>query len=58
MKKLGPGVYEDGDGGLYVEASEFIKDCGYADTPDSRKAVVAACREIAEKRGIDFHLEN
>ena len=58
MKKLAPGLYADGDGGLHVDLPEFNKHCGWPDTPENRKKAVAVCQEAAQLEGIPFQLVN
>ena len=46
MKKLQPGVYDDGRGALHLDLPELLRAYGYADTPANRDTMIAACREL------------
>ena len=46
MKRLGPGVYDDGRGNLHLECGELLAAYGYADTPRNRAALLEALRDV------------
>jgi hypothetical protein len=46
VTRLGPGVYDDGDGGLHLALGELLEANGYPDTPANREALVEAARDI------------
>lgn len=52
MTKLAPGIYDDGRGGIHIGLAELLDAHGYADTPQSRAAVVAGARDaLSEMAG-------
>jgi len=46
VRRLAPGVYDDGDGGMHLVLPELLAANGYADTPANREAMVAAARQV------------
>jgi hypothetical protein len=44
MKRLGPGIYADGEGGMHLDIAELLAVNGYADTPANRETLIAAAR--------------
>jgi hypothetical protein len=54
VKRLAPGLYDDGDGGLHLAVDELLKAHGYADTPKNRDRLTRAAQElIAEYYGVE-----
>lgn len=52
MKRIVPGVYDDGDGGLDLVMSELLTANGYEDTAANRQTLVDAARDIFGAEGI------
>jgi hypothetical protein len=46
MKRLGPGVYDDGVGGLHIVMSELLEANGYEDNAANRQALEDAARDL------------
>ena len=46
VDRLGPGVYDDGEGGLHLVLGELLEANGYVDTPANRQALIEAARDI------------
>ena len=46
MKRIAPGVYDDGDGGMHLDIAEMLEGNGFADTPENRAMLEAAAREM------------
>jgi len=47
---LGPGVYEDGAGGLHLDVAELLLANGYPDTPANRAMITEAAYEQLRTR--------
>ena len=46
MRRLGPGTYDDGKGGLHIYVPELLRLNGWPDTPENRDAVEQAARDM------------
>lgn len=46
MRSLGPGIYDDGRGGMHVDLDEIVESTGREPTPENKRAVARAIREI------------
>lgn len=55
MKRLAPGVYDDGRGGMHVDVSELLTANGWADTPANRAMFESTWREWAAKNHTPVH---
>jgi hypothetical protein len=55
MKRLGPGVYDDDDGGLHLDFSELLRAHGYADTVENRAQLERTWREWAADNHRPIH---
>lgn len=53
MKRLQPGVYDDGDGGLHIVIVELLEAHGVEDTPENRATLTAAAERIFADKGLD-----
>ena len=51
MKRLGPGVYDDGAGGLHLDFGALLEAHGFADTPENREQLARAWREWGAAHG-------
>jgi hypothetical protein len=49
MKRIAPGLYDDGEGGLHLAVDELLHAYGYADTPENRDTLTRAAQELAEE---------
>ena len=47
MKRLAPGVYDDGHGGLHLDLTELLAAHGFPDTPANREALIKAVNETS-----------
>ncbi len=56
MKRLAPGVYDDGEGGLHLVVPELLVAAGYADTPANRQTVEEAARSVFAVFGGDVEV--
>jgi hypothetical protein len=45
MKRISPGVYDDGRGGLHIDARELLREHGWPDTPENRRTLIEAASE-------------
>jgi hypothetical protein len=45
MKRLAPGIYDDGTGGMHVDLAELLAAHGFPDTPANREAFIKAVHE-------------
>ncbi len=45
MKRIAPGVYDDGQGGMHLDLAELLEAHGYADTPANRAMMLAVTRD-------------
>ena len=45
MKRLAPGVYDDGKGGMHIDLTELLSAHGFHDTPANREALIKAVHE-------------
>lgn len=50
--KLGPGIYDDGDGGLHVDVEELLLASGWPATRENIEALVEAAVAIAGQTGV------
>ena len=46
LKRLAPGVYDDGAGGLHLVVAELLVAHGYGDTEENRARIIDAATEI------------
>lgn len=45
MKKIGPGAYDDGQGGLHLNIAEMLADAGFEDTEENRRIMLEAVKD-------------
>jgi hypothetical protein len=45
-RRLAPGVYDDGAGGLHIDVPELLAANGWPDTAENRDQVEAAARKM------------
>jgi hypothetical protein len=53
-KRLGPGVYDDEQGGLHLDIDEVLAGNGFANTPENRTVFIEAWREWARANDTIF----
>lgn len=56
MKRIAPGVYDDGDGGLGLVLSELLTANGYEDTAANRQMLVDTARDVFGAEGIPIEV--
>lgn len=54
MTRLAPGVYDDGKGGLHLDAGEFLEANGIEANAENREKLARIGRKIAEDNGLDY----
>lgn len=52
MKRLQPGVYDDGEGGLHIVIVELLAAHGVDDTPENRETLSRAAAQIFGGKGM------
>lgn len=52
LKKVAPGMYEDEDGAVHIDAPELLEYYGIEPTPENIETLAQASAEIARERGI------
>jgi hypothetical protein len=57
MRPLGPGIYDDGRGGVHVSAAELLAHLGIPYTVETEQIVADALREAGRKYGTRDFLE-
>lgn len=57
MKRLQPGVYDDGEGGLHLAIPELLAAHGVDDTPENRETLTRAAQEIFAKQGLTVEVQ-
>lgn len=57
MRRLSPGVYDDGEGGLHLDVPELLADNDIADTPENRETVERLARKVFAQLGIDVEVD-
>ncbi len=50
MKRIAPGLYDDGDGGLHLAVDELLRAHGFADTPENIERLTRVAQEQIEER--------
>jgi hypothetical protein len=50
MKRIAPGLYDDGEGGLHLAIDELLRAHGYADTPANVERLTAIAQQAIEER--------
>jgi hypothetical protein len=55
MTRLAPGVYDDGKGGMHLDAVEFLEASGYAATRENVDRLMHKAREIADTHGLSCY---
>jgi hypothetical protein len=54
MTRLAPGVYDDGHGGMHLDADEFLEAGGYEANDETREQLVRVARRLAGEHGLDY----
>jgi hypothetical protein len=57
MTKLAPGVYDDGNGGMHLDADEFLEANGYEANAETREQLARVGRKLADEHGLDYAVE-
>lgn len=57
MRRLSPGVYDDGEGGLHLDVPELLADNDIADTPENRDTVERLARQCFAQLGFDVEVD-
>lgn len=52
MKRLAPGIYDDGDGGMHLDVPELLRANGWPDNAHNRAMVIASAVEVCRAMGI------
>jgi hypothetical protein len=56
-RRIAPGAYDDGIGGLHIDASEILRANGFVDNEENRAALDRAAAVLAAENGIDYSPE-
>ena len=54
MTRLAPGVYDDGHGGVHLDADEFLEANGYEANDETREQLARVGRKLADLHGLDY----
>jgi len=52
MTRLGPGIYDDGHGGLHVDVGEALEHLGKPYTPKNERVPLEQVRQVARQHGL------
>jgi hypothetical protein len=52
MRRIAPGVYDDGAGVMHLDLAEILEDNGFEDTPENRERLRNAARRLFADAGI------
>jgi hypothetical protein len=53
VRRLGPGIYDDGRGGMHLDVAELLADNGIADTPANREMIARTARRLFADLGVE-----
>jgi hypothetical protein len=57
LTRIAPGVYDDGKGGLHLDAHELLEANGFQATPENIRRLDDEIKTIASAYGIDYVAE-
>jgi len=49
MKRIAPGAYDDGAGGLHIVVAELLADAGFPDTRENREMMLQALVDLLQR---------
>jgi hypothetical protein len=53
-RQIAPGVWDDNEGGLHIDAPEILRANGYEDNAENQAALERAAAQLAADQGLDY----
>lgn len=57
-RRIAPGAYDDGQGGLHIDADEILLANGYENNAENKAALDKAAFNLAVEHGLDYSPED